>query len=210
MVFNGRNAVALVILGIVLLTAGCATIDGRPLWPLRIPPSRGDGEFHDISWHFPWPCLPVGMPVPGYVVKFPAFSLDDEYQAEYVVEDLHDIGAGVGVYLFVGGLEGALSGDEALLNDDLQKGVQAQFGFEVRDSQGRLVAHAEKPLGQLTWSTPSGVSNGHRGGWALYADGESFFRVHKGERYTIRIHYRPDPAFRACQGFVDLECGGSV
>jgi hypothetical protein len=141
MVSKGRDATALVTLGIVLLTAGCATIDGRPLWPLRIPPSRGDGPS---------------------------------------------------------------------LNDDLRKGIQAQFGFEVRDSEKRLLAHAEKPLGQLTWSTPLGVSSGHGGGWALYAFDDSFFCVHKGERYTIRVHYRPDPAFRASQGFVYLECGGSI
>ena len=191
---SGRQTVSgSAIVGIILLTAGCATIDGRPLWPLRIPPSRGDGNFRDISFRFPWPSLPVGIPIPGYEVKFPTFDLGEEYHAEFVVSDLHDIGSKAGVYLFVGGPR----------HYDGEHRLQAAFDFEVRNAKGQLMAHAKKPLGEFTWST-----NGD--GWGLYSLDQSFFRVHKGERYTLRVRYRPDPVLRARQGFVYLQCGGSI
>jgi len=190
------------ILGMVLLSAGCATIDGKPLWPLRIPPSRGDGDFRDISWRFPWPSLPVGLPVPGYVVRFPTFDLGEDYQREFAVADLHDIKQKVGVYLFV-------SVPWHPHFDDDKRQLQAEFEFEVRDAKGQIVAHAKNPLSKLIWSTPLGIE-GCEDGYALYSLEESFFQVHKGERYTLRAVYRPDPTLRAHQGFVYLQCGGSI
>lgn len=193
MIHGRSQIVRLINLGIMVLLTGCATIDGKPLYPLRIPPSRGDGNFRDISWRYPWPVLPFGIPLPGYVVKFPAFDLGEEYHAEFAVEDLHDIGQKVGVYLFV---------------DRSQHSDVAQFEFEVCNSKGQSLAHANRALSEFTWSTPLGIERGD--GSALYSLDESFFRVQKGERYTLRVKYRPDPALRTRQGFVYLQCGGSA
>jgi hypothetical protein len=118
------------------------------------------------------------------------------------VYDLHDVKRELGVYLFV----------DVPWNSDLAKEkrrLQAEFEFEVCDSKGNTIAHSKKPLAELIWSTPLGV-DGCADGVALYSLEESFFQVHKGERYTLRVHYRPDPTLRAHRGFVYLRCGGSV
>ena len=202
MISNGQVFGYSIILGTVLMSAGCATIDGKPLYPLRIPPSHGDGEFHDISWRFPWPDFPIGAPVPGYVVKFPAFDLGKEYHHEFVVEGLHDLKQEVGVYLFI---------DAPWYSgfDDEIRQLQAEFEFEVLNTKGQIITHAKKPLSELTWSSPLGIK-GFENGCALYSPEDSFFQVHKDERYTIRVVYRPDPAFHVHQGFVYLRCGGSI
>lgn len=191
----------LAILGILSLWTGCATMDGKPLVALRIPPSSGDGNFRDISWRFPWPSLPVGLPVTGYVVKFPAFDLGEEYHAEFAVKDLHDIDKRVWVYLLV---------DVGRFSDDETQQLQATFEFEVLDGKGQTVAHAKNRLGELTWSTPLGVSDSSPDSSGLYSFKESFFQVHKGENYTLRVQYHPDPALRSRRGFVYLQSGGSI
>ena len=168
----------------------------------QLSPSRGDGDFHDISWRFP-PGFPIGLPVPGYVVNFPAFDLDKEYQHEFVVENLPDLKQDVGVYLF------ATVPWDSFQTDNKKSQLQAEFEFEVLNSEGQVVAHTKKPLSELTWSTPPGI-NRHDDGYALYSFGESSFQSHKDERYTLRVSYRPDPTLHARQGFVYLECGGSI
>lgn len=189
---RGKSTVARsIILGISVLAAGCATIDGKPLYSLRIPPSHGDGNFRDISWRFPWPGCPVGYPIRGYVVKFPAFDLDEEYHAEFVVTDLHDISHDVGVYLVV---------------DDPQPSETAELEIEVYDGKGQQLAHAKKILSGFG-DRPSHIEPGD----GAESGGELFLvRAQESESYTLRVKYRPDPALRARHGFVYLTCGGSA
>jgi len=200
MVLAQRTAKGSMILGVLLLVAGCATIDGRSVYNLRVPPSHGDGEFSDTSWRYPWPSCPFGMAVLGYNVRFPAFDLGEAYNHEFVVEDLHEIGPKVGVYLFV---------DGPVPTDAEQHQLHAEFAFEVRDSSGQLIAHLNKPIGELTWTTPAHIDGGGDGA-GLYSLDESFFKVHRTERYTLRVRYRPDPALRGRRGLVYLNCGGSI
>lgn len=199
MVLAQRTARGSMILGFLLLAAGCATIDGRTVYTLRVPPSHGDGEFADTSWRFPNNC-PLGMPVLGYNVRFPAFDLGAQYDHEFVVHDLHEIGPKVGVYLFV---------DGPVPSDAEQHQVRAEFAFEVRDSIGQVIAHLDQPIGKLIWTTPAHI-DGAGNGAGLYSLDESFFQVHRGEHYTLRVKYRPDPALRGRRGLVYLNCGGSI
>jgi hypothetical protein len=201
MAFRNSMSVVWVTFAIAASTAGCATIDGRPMVFSEVPPSHGDGNFRDISWRYPWPEFHVGLPVPGFLIKFPGFDLSREYDAEFVVDDLHDIGSKVGVYLCVN------DPDDRCRNDNTRKLLQASFEFEVRDSKGRLLTHAQKLLGEYSWCDPSRV--GGRG-CGLYSLEESFFSARAGEHYTIHVHYQPDPVLRDLWGCVYLECGGSV
>ena len=197
-------AKGVIVLGILGLSVGCATMDGRPSLFLNIPPSSGDGVFHNISWRYPWPSLPVGLAVPGYSIEFPGFDLSSEFSHEYTVGNLHDIGQDVGVYL------GVIDPMKNFPNNEQNK-LQGEFEFAVFDSSGKRIAYAKQPFGKYVWSTPLGIPGvGYEGSWGLYSLKESFFSVRKGERYRIRIHYKPDPALQGGKGFVYLLSGGSI
>lgn len=192
--------------------SGCLSV--RPL-----PSHQGDGVFQDISWRFPYDHL--GCTVPGYQVLFPEFNLGDEYDAEFAVADLPDIQQKVHVHLLLSDPDGKVQKEEERRRDEMMKrgdqddlnslkyefkyGLSAVWEFEVRDLEGRIVTSVKKPLSELIWSTPL-----RHTGYGIYDRPGSHFAVRKGERYTLRVRYRPDPQLRPFRGRVYLESGGSI
>jgi hypothetical protein len=165
----------------------CTTL--RPL-----SPHEGDGTFKDVSWRFPYDHF--GFAVWGYLISFPDFDLDRDYEAEFNVANLPDIGNEVLVFLAVN--------DPGHTIGTFKDGLATVWEYEVVNSEGHVVVADKRPLKDFIWSEPSRLGDTY-GIYEL-----RWFQPRKGERYTIRVCYQSDSRLRPFKGRVYLECGGSI
>jgi hypothetical protein len=165
----------------------CATL--RPL-----SPHEGDGTFKDVSWRFPYDHF--GVAVWGYMISFPEFDLGKDYEAEFKVANLPDIGNEVLVFL-------ALN-DPGRTIGAFKDALATVWEYEVVDSEGRVAVADKRLLKKFIWSEPSRLGDTY-GIYELRC-----FLPRKGERYTVRVRCRSDPQLRSFKGRVYLECGGSI
>jgi hypothetical protein len=159
-----------------------------------LSPHKGDGTFKDVSWRFPYDHF--GIAVWGYLTSFPEFDLGNDYEAEFKVANLPDIGNEVLVYLAVN--------DPGRTIGAFKDALTAEWEYEVADSEGRVVVADKRPIRKFVWSEPSRLGDTY-GVYEL-----RYFQPRKGGRYTIRVRYRSDPRLRPFKGRAYLECGGTI
>jgi hypothetical protein len=84
-------------------------------------------------------------------------------------------------------------------------------GVTTNDSSIRLLPH-RFPRNLQSAHFTTFIKNGQfqRRGVVLSLCQESLYPARAGERYTVHVHYQPDPVLRDLWGCVYLECGGSV
>jgi hypothetical protein len=184
-----------------LLASVVALVGWRAYERLAMPdvqPHVGDGRFENHSWRFPWKS--VGLPVPGYTIRFEQFDLANPFEATYRIEKLPKLKPHVGVYVCVA------DPDRKWEDYAARKRLKTTIELDVTDGQGATVCHVRRPIGEMIWSDPEGGPNTY----GLYDLDESFFVPSDGERYQIRIRYIPEPGLAGFKGFVFIRCGGSI
>lgn len=164
----------------------------------NIQPHVGDGQFANHSWRFPW--RSVGIPVPGYTIKFDDLDLSDRVEALYRVEQLPEIGRMAGVYLCVD------DPGRKFWTDESRAKLSAILEIDVVDEDGNSVCHFSQPLAKMYWAFPEGG----RDTYGLYSSEESSFVSRSNEGYRIRVRYSPDPQLDGFKGFLWIRCGGSI
>jgi len=186
---------------LVLLALVCALLAWRVHDALAMPdvqPHVGDGKFENHSWRFPW--RSIGLPIPGYFIRFEEIDLANPFEATYRIENLPKLESPVGVYLCIA------DPDRKLGNDAAREHLKATIELDVTDGKGATVCHVSHPFAEMVWADPEGGPDSY----GLYNLDESFFVPSDGERYQIRLHYTPEPGLAGFKGFVFIRCGGSI
>ncbi len=185
------------LLVVITLSVGMGVVLYYFLAMPTLVPHKGDGVFVNTSWRFPW--VTVGIPLPGYQIKFPNFDLDRDYSASYQIENLPIVeGQHAICYLCV-------QGTNLKYFDKRISQLVATFKMEVYDEHDQLVCQVDHPLRDLRWSTPLRES-----GYALYSERGSRFIPLANSHYTLKVWYVGDPQLNPGSGFVYIGCGGSA
>lgn len=180
-----------------------ALVGSAGLWLLWFPmrplhPHRGDGDFRDISFRWPWGTF--GLAIRGYTITFPTFTLGEPYEAEFYMRELPDISTKPVVYLCIADPKRSLRGDEE------RKRLTAEIAFDMLDQDGKPVCHVVMPIAKMYWAAPEGGGDCY----GLYALPDSHFASRKNGQYKLRVAYRPDRLLSGFRGFVHVRCGGSI
>ena len=192
----------LLLLVLITFSSGCVAVNGKPFRLMPQPSSCGDGKYQDISWLFPRPDFPIGLPVLGYRVNFPAFNLDNTYEQVYVVENLPNYHTDVHVLLLVNAPDG-------FRPDEDKQRLQADIEYEICDAKGQVLVHARESLAEMQWTGKSNFGP-YTHGYELKIPGGTSFPYRRWKRYTLRVKYRPDQALRGGEGLNYLEWGGYI
>ena len=158
-------------------------------WLFRMPPipsHRGDGLFEDLSRR-------MGIfPMRGYRISMPEFDMARQFEAEYQLAGLSDIGCEAVLYL---GIHDAPEDEFHLPSGN------GKVRLELVDSRGRARVNVS---GRLDWYTCMVTTHL----LALYMLPGSRFTPEPKEEYRLHLSYSPDPNLAGYKGFAYIQCGG--
>ena len=186
--------IILIIVVPIILFGIFGAVAKHPYMKKEIALYSGPGDIKDISFRF------LFFPVKGYNITFPYFYLSRQKSETYKLTGL-PAKKQAGIYLVVEEKENYWDKDENKAR------LKAKVEFIIKDSKGKIVLHVNDYLKDMIWMTPPETGLAGR---ALYNMDTSFFNPKKNETYKLSMKFSPDENLDSLQGYVFIECGGSI